>query len=67
MRGITPTSFSLDLCTRGPWIKFPCVSRTKSNIGLWMIYVEFEMREKDLRRAKEVFFRGVRCCPWSKG
>lgn len=49
------------------WINFPRVNRTKFNVGLWMIYVEFEMREKDLRRAKEVFFRGVHCCPWSKG
>lgn len=43
------------------------VNRTKSNVGLWMVYVEFELREKDSRRAKEVFLRGVRCCPWSKG
>lgn len=43
------------------------MSRTKFNVGLWMIYVEFELKEKDPRRAKEALFRGVRCCPWSKG
>lgn len=29
--------------------------------------MEFEIREKELKRAKEVLFRGIRNCPWSKG
>ncbi|PWW79846.1 DUF1740-domain-containing protein [Tuber magnatum] len=41
-------------------------NRTKYNFTLWVIYVEFEIREKELTRAKEVLFRGIRNCPWSK-
>ncbi|KAG0637046.1 NRDE-2, necessary for RNA interference-domain-containing protein [Tuber brumale] len=40
--------------------------RTKYNFSLWMIYVEFEIQERELKRAKEVLFRGIRNCPWSK-
>ncbi|CUS10669.1 unnamed protein product [Tuber aestivum] len=40
--------------------------RTKYNFSLWTIYVEFEIQEKELNRAKEVLFRGIRNCPWSK-
>ncbi|RPB06131.1 DUF1740-domain-containing protein [Choiromyces venosus 120613-1] len=41
-------------------------NRTKYNFSLWMIYMEFEIREKEMKRAKEVLFRGIRNCPWSK-
>lgn len=40
---------------------------TKSSIALWRLYAEFELREKEPRRAKDVLFRAVRNCPWSKG
>ncbi|CAZ79699.1 unnamed protein product [Tuber melanosporum] len=40
--------------------------RTKYNFGLWAIYVGFEIQERELKRAKEVLFRGIRNCPWSK-
>lgn len=37
------------------------------NLSLWKLYVLFELRHsKDIRRAKDVFYRGMRACPWSK-
>lgn len=39
----------------------------KSNPGLWRYYVLFCVNSKELRRkAREVFFRGMRACPWAK-
>lgn len=40
---------------------------TNGSVTLWKHYVEFELREKEPIRAKLVFFRALRCCPWSKG
>jgi hypothetical protein len=41
------------------------VSGTHST-ALWKSYLLFEVSQKDLRRAKQVFFRGLRNLPWSK-
>ena len=34
---------------------------------LWKLYVSFEMSIGRNRRAKAVFYRGVKACPWAKG
>ncbi|KKA20002.1 hypothetical protein T310_6000 [Rasamsonia emersonii CBS 393.64] len=38
----------------------------QSSLSLWKLYVLFELRHRDMRRAKDVFYRGMRACPWSK-
>ncbi|KAK6539997.1 hypothetical protein TWF694_008830 [Orbilia ellipsospora] len=40
--------------------------RTKFSIQLWILYLKFEVRQSQPGRAKDVFFRAVRACPWSK-
>ncbi|KAK6346281.1 hypothetical protein TWF730_010611 [Orbilia blumenaviensis] len=40
--------------------------RTKSSIQIWMLYLRFELRQSQPDRAKNVFFRAIRACPWSK-
>ncbi|KAF3926796.1 hypothetical protein ABW20_dc0100386 [Dactylellina cionopaga] len=40
--------------------------RTKSSIQLWLLYLQFELRQAQPGRARDVFFRAVRACPWSK-
>lgn len=34
--------------------------------GLWKLYFLFEISRNDLNRAKSVFYRGLRFCPWAK-
>ncbi|KAL8770927.1 MAG: hypothetical protein Q9209_003578 [Squamulea sp. 1 TL-2023] len=34
--------------------------------GLWKWYFLYEYRNKDLKRAREVYYRAVRACPWAK-
>jgi len=41
--------------------------RTRSSVQLWIMFMEFELQQKDVSRAKEILFRGIRHCPWSKG
>jgi len=41
-------------------------SRTRSSIALWRLYIEFEIREGNQERAKVVFYRSIRECPWAK-
>jgi hypothetical protein len=41
--------------------------RTRASVVLWKTYMHFELLQKDFHRAKEVFFRAIRYCPWSKG
>ncbi|OJJ49102.1 hypothetical protein ASPZODRAFT_150039 [Penicilliopsis zonata CBS 506.65] len=38
-----------------------------SNLSLWKLYILFEISRDDLRRAKHIFYRAMRACPWSKG
>ncbi|RVD87427.1 uncharacterized protein DFL_001662 [Arthrobotrys flagrans] len=40
--------------------------RTKSSIQIWILYLQFEVRQSQPGRAKDVFFRAIRACPWSK-
>ncbi|GJC95367.1 DUF1740 domain containing protein [Colletotrichum higginsianum] len=39
----------------------------RSNPGLWRCYIRFSYARKQFRnKAKDVFLRGLRHCPWSK-
>src|SRR6266536_949915 len=38
----------------------------KSSAALWKLFVLFELRHGEPVRAKEVFYRGMRACPWAK-
>ena len=37
-----------------------------SNPALWKLYLLFERGRGELRRARDVFYRGMRACPWAK-
>ncbi|KAI9932666.1 hypothetical protein AWENTII_005014 [Aspergillus wentii] len=41
-------------------------STAHSNLSLWKLYILFELSRNDIQRAKDVFYRGMRACPWSK-
>lgn len=34
---------------------------------IWRIYIEFEIRVRELRRAKKLLFRAIGECPLEKG
>ncbi|KAK8021999.1 hypothetical protein PG993_012766 [Apiospora rasikravindrae] len=39
----------------------------KHNVGLWVSYIRYCRETKELRpKAKEVFYRAIQRCPWSK-
>ncbi|OGM50073.1 hypothetical protein ABOM_001375 [Aspergillus bombycis] len=42
------------------------ISTARSNLTLWKLYILFELSQHDINRAKDVFYRGMRVCPWSK-
>jgi hypothetical protein len=40
---------------------------SRSNPGLWRFYVLFCANSRELRnKAKDIFLRGMRACPWAK-
>ncbi|KAL5333947.1 NRDE-2, necessary for RNA interference-domain-containing protein [Aspergillus crustosus] len=41
-------------------------SASHSSIALWKLYILFELSRSDITRAKSVFYRAMRACPWSK-
>ncbi|THC97182.1 hypothetical protein EYZ11_003347 [Aspergillus tanneri] len=41
-------------------------SNARSNLTLWKLYLLFELSHNNIHRAKDVFYRGMRACPWSK-
>ncbi|CEQ42109.1 SPOSA6832_03893, partial [Sporobolomyces salmonicolor] len=41
--------------------------RTRSSASLWVLYVDFEVRNGELQRAKSLIYRALRECPWCKG
>ncbi|KAL4932042.1 uncharacterized protein BDV17DRAFT_254797 [Aspergillus undulatus] len=41
-------------------------SPSHSSITLWKLYILFELSRNDIFRAKSVFYRAMRACPWSK-
>ncbi|KAI9489261.1 NRDE-2, necessary for RNA interference-domain-containing protein [Zychaea mexicana] len=41
-------------------------TNTRSSILLWKLYIEHEIQCGELVRAKSLFYRAIRACPWSK-
>ncbi|PYH46922.1 uncharacterized protein BP01DRAFT_355327, partial [Aspergillus saccharolyticus JOP 1030-1] len=41
-------------------------SSARSNPSTWKLYILFELSLHEIQRAKEIFYRGMRACPWSK-
>ncbi|KAI8968975.1 NRDE-2, necessary for RNA interference-domain-containing protein [Mycotypha africana] len=41
-------------------------SKTRASVVLWKLYIQFEMLQNNKERAKTLFYRAVRECPWSK-
>ncbi|PWY94507.1 DUF1740-domain-containing protein [Aspergillus sclerotioniger CBS 115572] len=42
------------------------ISTAHSSITLWKLYILFELSRNEIQRAKKVYYRGMRACPWSK-
>ncbi|GAA5980700.1 hypothetical protein JCM10908_001742 [Rhodotorula pacifica] len=40
--------------------------RTRSAPSLWTLYIDFEVRNGEYRRAKSLIYRAIRECPWCK-
>jgi hypothetical protein len=38
----------------------------RSSLSLWKLYILFELSRGNAARAKELFYRAMRACPWSK-
>ena len=43
------------------------VNRTRGSFVIWRLYIEFEIRVKELQRAKKLVFRAIGECPLVKG
>ncbi|GAA6036634.1 hypothetical protein JCM8097_001263 [Rhodosporidiobolus ruineniae] len=41
-------------------------SKTRSSPSLWVLYVDFEVKNGELQRAKSLIYRALRECPWVK-
>lgn len=41
-------------------------STARSNLTIWKLYILFELSRSHVQRAKDVFYRAMRACPWSK-
>lgn len=63
-------------CASQYWRNAPChhadtrlnqSNRTKSAASLWTLYIDFEVRNGEYRRAKSLIYRAIRECPWCKG
>jgi hypothetical protein len=39
----------------------------KSSPLLWKLYILYELSQYQTQRAKQVFYRAIQACPWSKG
>ncbi|CAO0790696.1 unnamed protein product [Mucor circinelloides] len=42
-------------------------TRTRSSILLWKCYIQFELIQDNVQKARSLFYRSIRECPWSKG
>lgn len=42
------------------------LSSGRCSPSLWKLYVLFELSRGQIQRAKDIFYRGMRACPWSK-
>ncbi|GAA5865509.1 hypothetical protein JCM8547_001271 [Rhodosporidiobolus lusitaniae] len=40
--------------------------KTRSSASLWTLYIDFEVRNGELQRAKSLIYRALRECPWCK-
>ncbi|GJN91570.1 hypothetical protein Rhopal_004593-T1 [Rhodotorula paludigena] len=40
--------------------------KTRSAPSLWTLYIDFEIRNNELGRAKSLIYRAIRECPWCK-
>ncbi|KAL6235878.1 hypothetical protein BDW75DRAFT_127224 [Aspergillus navahoensis] len=38
----------------------------RTSVTLWKLYILFELSRREITRAKGVFYRAMRACPWSK-
>lgn len=43
------------------------VDSVRSSVSLWTLYIDFEIRQDNPRRAKRLLQRALADCPWSKG
>ncbi|CAG8441268.1 17395_t:CDS:10 [Dentiscutata heterogama] len=41
-------------------------STTRSSIALWILYINFEIKNGEMSKAKTIYYRAIRECPWSK-
>ncbi|KAI7849022.1 NRDE-2, necessary for RNA interference-domain-containing protein [Circinella umbellata] len=41
-------------------------TNTKSSILLWKLFIEHEIKCGEMTKAKSLFYRAIRACPWSK-
>lgn len=41
-------------------------STARSNVTIWKLYILFELSRGNVQRAKDLFYRAMRSCPWSK-
>ncbi|KNC97470.1 uncharacterized protein SPPG_07387 [Spizellomyces punctatus DAOM BR117] len=39
---------------------------SRHSVSLWQLYIQFEVREGNRDKAKALFFRAIRECPWCK-
>lgn len=42
-------------------------TRTRPSILLWKCYIQFELMQDNTQKARSLFYRSIRECPWSKG
>ncbi|RUP50611.1 hypothetical protein BC936DRAFT_138404 [Jimgerdemannia flammicorona] len=40
--------------------------RSRCSVALWKLYIQFEIIQNNLGKAKTLFFRAIRECPWAK-
>ncbi|KAF1799857.1 NRDE-2, necessary for RNA interference-domain-containing protein [Mucor lusitanicus] len=41
-------------------------TRTRPSILLWKCYIQFELMQDNTQKARSLFYRSIRECPWSK-
>lgn len=39
---------------------------SRSSLSIWSLYIEFELRQKEVKRAKRLLHRALAECPWAK-
>lgn len=61
---INASSSALD--TNRPNASETTSSTAHSSLTLWKLYILFELSRGTVQRAKTIFYRAMRACPWSK-